>query len=428
MTLPYSATDSATIYLGIIMLSLFVLSGYHFYRKYPLSLRALRQTNHDSSLINALVEAQPFPALWVSPSNDILAINQLATTIIPHNLTVGHPLNQLFPTLNEACGEPSLRFASADPAAQGARKLNEVCYNGITYESYIFSTSQSKIKGYGLLLIQKTSLFDTQALQQNALRLSGLMTSGLCHDINTPLTAISNSLQIINKRLNDPTEKNIACAQSLGIDMNEIQAYCTQRDIFHFIKVANQAVAQTAALTTNALSLLKTSAAPSLINISQAIEECVSLARLTQKHPHITLHVLPNADHLIIRGVGAELKQALLNIIVNAAEAATANLNAIAPCVSVELKQQNDDAFLTITDNGEGIPDHMRHQLFSQCVTSKANDDGTGIGLPLSYYLVTERLHGSVILDNDYHDGCRFFIRLPCVPIKTKTNIEDLTT
>jgi len=100
-----------------------------------------------------------------------------------------------------------------------------------------------------------------------------------------------------------------------------------------------------------------------------------------------------------------------LNLIVNA-------LQAIGPNGSVAVSSAVEDGFavVRVRDDGCGIPHEIQHRLFEPFFTTKSADQGTGLGLFISYEIV--RAHGGEIrVQSTPGAGATFEVRLPLRPV-----------
>jgi signal transduction histidine kinase len=68
---------------------------------------------------------------------------------------------------------------------------------------------------------------------------------------------------------------------------------------------------------------------------------------------------------------------------------------------------------ITISDNGEGIPDYIKDKIFQPFFTTKPTGLGTGLGLSMSYDIITNGHGGDLIVNSYKNEGAEFIIRLP---------------
>jgi signal transduction histidine kinase len=109
-----------------------------------------------------------------------------------------------------------------------------------------------------------------------------------------------------------------------------------------------------------------------------------------------------------------KLQQVFLNILKNGAEAMAETANDQRPS-TFTLRVQDEDAWVRveIEDNGPGIDDKVRRSIFDPFFTTKPVGMGTGLGLSVSYFIVTEDHSGELGAYPADSGGTRFVIRLP---------------
>jgi signal transduction histidine kinase len=66
-----------------------------------------------------------------------------------------------------------------------------------------------------------------------------------------------------------------------------------------------------------------------------------------------------------------------------------------------------------VRDNGDGIPDAIRDKIFQPFFTTKPTGQGTGLGLSLSYDIVTKGHGGEIEIQSEEGRGTSFMLRLP---------------
>lgn len=113
-------------------------------------------------------------------------------------------------------------------------------------------------------------------------------------------------------------------------------------------------------------------------------------------------------EGLMVQGHSGQLTQVLVNLLNNALDAAAESGQ---PEVRVEGGTEGEKTWLSVTDNGPGIPDDRIHQIFDPFYTTKKVGEGTGLGLSISYGLVAE--HGGTLeAENLAGGGARFVVSL----------------
>ena len=90
------------------------------------------------------------------------------------------------------------------------------------------------------------------------------------------------------------------------------------------------------------------------------------------------------------------------------------NLISYEPTVSVTTKKIENHVIITVSDNGNGIPQNIVNKIFQPFFTTKPTGQGTGLGLSLSYDIV--KAHGGEIkVESNQEVGTKFMIQLPIV-------------
>jgi len=110
---------------------------------------------------------------------------------------------------------------------------------------------------------------------------------------------------------------------------------------------------------------------------------------------------------------GGELNQVILNIIVNAAQAMGNPPREGKGLIEVSTRLEGDNVFLTIHDNGPGIPKDILNKVFDPFFTTKEPGKGTGLGLSISYDIIVNKHGGSIWAESEPGTGTTFFISLP---------------
>lgn len=115
--------------------------------------------------------------------------------------------------------------------------------------------------------------------------------------------------------------------------------------------------------------------------------------------------------------VPQDVSRVFLNIIANSfyevrkkrAEAG----NNFSPAVSVRTTNLDTRVEVRIRDNGNGIPEHTRAQVFNPFFTTKAAGEGTGLGLSLSYDIIVKAHGGDLTFETEENKYTEFIVSLP---------------
>jgi len=195
---------------------------------------------------------------------------------------------------------------------------------------------------------------ETKLRHEDRLRTIGRLVAGIAHEIRNPLNSIRLSIQLIERRLGS----NSVRAEDLHPVIDEVDRLNS--------------------LLTNLLTFQKTRP-PDLHDqfVAPVLRKCVGLVQPQADARNIEIRVDTGPSDVKARFDPEHLTQMLMNLLLNAIEAAGQN-----GTIDVRLEQQGATARIEVHDSGPGLGEEQREHLFEAFYTTKA--DGTGLGLAVS--------------------------------------------
>lgn len=221
----------------------------------------------------------------------------------------------------------------------------------------------------------------------------GELSAALAHELNQPLTAILCNAQAGQRFM----------AQTPP-DWEELSAILV--DIVADDRRAGVVVSRLRAL------FKKEEAVQQVLNINALIEEVTQLLHSDLIVKQVSLHLHLTADLPKIMGDPVQIRQVLLNLIMNGTEAiavSTAGLRQLRICTGLH---GADSLEVTVHDTGPGIAPQMLEQIFEPFVTGKAH--GLGMGLAISRTIVTAH-DGRLCAGNSPEGGAIMYFTLPII-------------
>jgi signal transduction histidine kinase len=135
-----------------------------------------------------------------------------------------------------------------------------------------------------------------------------------------------------------------------------------------------------------------------LFNLNKTINKALNLLEVQFKDKEIK--IIQNIEDIDIYGYENEFTQVIINICNNAKdELIQSNLDE--KVIIIEVKKQNDLAYISIKDNAGGIKEDIINRLFEPYFTTKHKSQGTGIGLYMSREIIVNHMKGTLLVKND---------------------------
>ena len=279
-------------------------------------------------------------------------------------------------------------------------------------------------------ITQRLSLEEMMVQSEKMLSVGGL-AAGMAHEINNPLGAILHNVQNIRRRLSPDLPKNLEQASENGIDLATVNRYLQSREIPQLLDGIQQAGGRAAKIVTHMLSFSRRSKRemapcdlPGLID--QAVEIAGNDFDLTIGFDFKGQAIVRQFDLNLgpVPGTANELEQVLLNLLKNAAQAIHQRENDREPGRIVLRTRLNPPwAEIQVEDNGIGMSENVRKRTFEPFFTTKEIGQGTGLGLSVSYFIITNNHKGQMEVQSTPGQGTCFTLRLPLAgnPIATST-------
>ncbi|MCK9174414.1 MAG: ATP-binding protein [Desulforhopalus sp.] len=149
-----------------------------------------------------------------------------------------------------------------------------------------------------------------------------------------------------------------------------------------------------------------------LLEVDKIVRESTRLVANQVKLAKVNLIVKSEKDLPLIYGDQQKLKQVFVNLILNALDALETRGTGGDISINVKHGDRPDRVFITVHDNGPGIPEDIQDRIFDPFFTTKALNKGTGLGLSVSRGIIV-KLGGKIRLDSAPGKGTTFIISLP---------------
>ena len=284
----------------------------------------------------------------------------------------------------------------------------------LAYQRY--NDLQQAEKDYQALLEEKArtekALSDLQATQkqlveQEKLASLGSLTAGIAHEIKNPLNFVNNFAEVSTELMEELAEAVAkGDTEEAAMILDDLRDNATQ--IAKHGKRADSIVRSMMQHARGGASDRE------VIVVNDFLEEYANLAwhGMRARDHGFSADVERDFDAAAgeLTVMPQELGRVVLNLLNNAFDAVKEQDDAV---VTVASKRTDNSVIIRVSDNGPGIPEDIRQKIFEPFFTTKATGEGTGLGLSLSYDIVTKGHGGTMTVDESPDGGALFTVSIP---------------
>jgi signal transduction histidine kinase len=264
------------------------------------------------------------------------------------------------------------------------------------------------------LTLNELKAAQAQLIHSEKMASLGELTAGIAHEIKNPLNFVNNFSEI-SRELLDEMKKEI---ENKNID----EVIELIEDLKQNLEKINQHGKRADSIVKGMLLHSRgSSGEKSLTDINDLLDQYINLAyhgmRATNKEFNITIEKDYDETLEKINVVPQDISRVFLNIINNACYAAydkkkNNSDNNFSPTLKVSTKNLKDKVEIRIGDNGNGIPTDHLDKIFQPFFTTKPTGEGTGLGLSLSYDIITKVHGGELKVETEEGKRTEFIIIL----------------
>ncbi len=262
--------------------------------------------------------------------------------------------------------------------------------------------------------------FEQMMVQSEKMMSLGGLAAGVAHEINSPLSGVLQNCQNIARRLSADLATNRQVADVVGLDLERLQDYLQRRKIPDFIDMVREAAERASNIVTDMLAFSRRNTEGyEKVAVGEMLETAVRLAssdydmRKNLNFRRIQIETDFAPDLPLLHCDRTRIEQVFLNLIKNAAQAMAAADTPMPRRIRLRTHAEGELLQIEVEDNGPGISEQVRQKVFEPFFTTRPAGSGTGLGLSVSHFIVTELHQGSIEVDPADWDGTRFIIRLP---------------
>ncbi|WP_052761217.1 PAS-domain containing protein [Sedimenticola thiotaurini] len=383
------------------------------------------------NLLSNIIDSMPSALIGIDVAGRITHWNREAERMSGTAAAeaVGQPFSRLIPRFPDVLQKVAQAISPPVPVQDTNLRWEdasgEVHYMDVT----LYPLLTNSVEGAVIRLddVTETVRMEEVMVQSEKMLSVGGLAAGMAHEINNPLAGIVQSIQVINSRLGSGMAKNHAVAESCGTSLEVINQYLEKRDILSLLEMVSQSGKRAARIVSSMLSFsrksdLKFEWRDLRLLLDDTLEIASNDYNLAKHYDFRKIDIVREyADPLPEAWCeGSQIQQVLLNLLRNGAQAMFEALG--------DSTEDHQDRFILrvypsgqwvcveIEDNGPGMSDALRRRIFEPFFTTKEVGSGTGLGLSVSYFIITQNHRGSIEVKPVRQGGSCFILRLPIEP------------
>ncbi|MEG3844727.1 PAS domain S-box protein, partial [Microcoleus sp. herbarium14] len=296
----------------------------------------------------------------------------------------------------------------------------------------LYAQTRNKARELEQTLQQLTSA-QSQLIQSEKMSSLGQLVAGVAHEINNPVNFIYGNLthakdytqdllhliELYQNHYPDPVPEILEEVEAIELDflMEDLPKLLSS------MKVGADRI-QLIVASLRTFSRMD-EAEMKAVNIHEGIDSTLMILqhRLKAKHNHPEIEVIKEYSKLpLVECYAGQLNQVFMNVLSNALDAleesdlrrSAEEMRQNPSIISIKTEMPKPDRVIVrIADNGAGMPETVRNRLFDPFFTTKPVGKGTGMGLSISYQIVTDRHGGSLECTSSPGNGAEFAIEIP---------------
>lgn len=294
--------------------------------------------------------------------------------------------NDLLPILQRE----GLRSMLASPILFGDEIMGTII--AYTKTSHRFNNEEKKVfktlAEMGAIAMQNARLYSRIFTSEESLRRNeklttlGMLAAEIAHEIRNPLTVIKLLFGSLDLKFNEEDPRNTDLSviteklDQLEEIVERVLSFGRNREGMHTRQ-----------------------------DLNTLVEDTLKLMRLKLHQQKIRITYAPSENAIMIDVNKGQMLQVLLNLVLNATQAMPHGGE-----ISIDLHTDEKFGYLTITDNGNGIPEEIQKDIFESFLTNRP--DGTGLGLSISKRILRGH-RGNIELLHSSDSGTAFRFWLP---------------
>nr|WP_281389092.1 ATP-binding protein [Spirochaeta isovalerica] len=387
--------------------------------------KKIEELNKEKNYISDIINSMPSIIIGLNKEGEITRWNQRAEKSF--NLKAEEALGQSVRDILDYISsdlDGYFRKGAPSDSVMTVRKTRQSGKRIIHEEISLYPLSDS-LEGDSVLRIDDITekvRFQEALVQSEKMLSIGGLAAGMAHEINNPLAGIIQTAEVMTKRLTDMSlDANRKAADDAGIDLETFRIYLEKRGIPRMLKAIWEGGQRASSIIHNMLSFSRLDHGPfSTHDPVEMLDNIIELASsdfdLKSHYDFREIEIIREyeANIPVIPCSRSQIQQVMLNLLKNGAEAmCEIRDKGYSPRFILRLRRDEDKLYIDVEDNGPGLSSEEKKHIFEPFFTTKPVGSGTGLGLSVSYFIITNNHKGTMEVHSRPGEGVCFTIGLP---------------
>jgi signal transduction histidine kinase len=360
------------------------------------------------ALIGAFFVSVRLQRRFTKPIETLLSVVQKVTKEKSYSVRAPaadiEELHMLGRAINNMLDRIEQQFNKVQQAELEIRQLNQGLEQKISERTLALKSSNQDL----LNTLETLHQYQNQIVETEKMASLGQMVAGVAHEVNTPIGLGVTASTLMQDKLADIQtafdEKKLTSSQlakfmaeskeNLGIIYRNLERAASLIRSFKQVAVDQSNENRRQFNMLQLMNEVLLSLRPNLKKTKHQVElECDPMLEIDSK-PGPVNQILINL---------------IMNSLIHAFEQTDQGL------IKIKVKVEHSRCFIHYSDNGAGVPEHIKKRIFDPFVTTKRGEGGSGLGMHLVYNLVTQALNGKITLESSLGNGVSIMFDFPVV-------------